>query len=136
MRLADRPEDRAYLAESLPIVTKAGYNETAQGFLEAVEDGVVTPVVFENEQGYRGMALVSIFRAGRQEKSLYIAAMYGESDATDEEREVAMDKIIAMGRLNGCSRLTFNSTRRGWKRAAAHYGFTPSPYISFERRIA
>lgn len=136
MRRAEVSRDRDYLAKSLQSVTACGYNESAEGFLEAVEDGVVTPIVFENSTGYRGMALVSIFRAGRQEKSLYIAAMYGEPDATDEEREVAMEKIIAMGRLNGCSRLTFNSTRRGWRRAAARYGFQPSPYIAFERRIA
>lgn len=135
MRRADLAEDRAYLAKSLPIVTTSGYYESAAGFLEAVDDGVVTPVVFLGQSGYRGLALVSIFRAGRNERSLYIAALYGEPDATDEEREAAMQKIEGMARLNGCSRLTFNTTRKGWARRAARYGFKPSPYVAYERSV-
>lgn len=136
MRAASGPEDRAYLAESLPKVAKNGYHETAEGFLEAVEDGVVAPVVFEKESGYVGMALVCIFRAGRQEKSLYIAALYGKPDATDEDREAAMQRLDAMALLNGCSRLTFNTTRKGWQRRIRKYGFTPSPYTTFERKVS
>lgn len=136
MRAADGPVDAAYLAKSLPKVTKTGYHETAEGFLEAVADGVVTPVIFEGERGFVGMALVCIWRSGRREKSLYIAALYGEPDATDEDREAAMQRLDAMARLNGCSRLTFNTTRKGWQRRIKKYGFKPSPYTTFERQVS
>lgn len=128
------PEDREFLAKACRSVTTSGYHETAEGFLEAIDDGVVTPVVFENGR-LRGVALVCIFRAGRNEKSLYLAAMYGEPDATDEERDEAMAKIDNIAKHNGCSRVTFNSTRKGWGRRMARYGFRLSPYVSYERSV-
>lgn len=134
-RLATTARDRAYLAQVLPKVAVSGYHETADGFLEAVADGVVTPVVFEADGKFRGMVLVALYRAGRRERSLYIAAFYGEPDATDEERDAAMDRLTAIARFNKCSRMTFNSTRKGWGRRMVRYGFRRSPYVSYERSV-
>jgi hypothetical protein len=135
IRHATRPEDRDYIAEVLPKVTVSGYNETDKGWLEAIDDGIVTAVVFEGPTGYRGMALVCLHRAGRDEVSLYVAAAYGEPDATDQEREAVIERIVRMAQHNGCSLLTFNSTRKGWARAASRYGFKTSPYVTYERRL-
>ena len=104
--------------------------------MEAIEAGTVSPVVFESNGRYRGFALLSIYAAGNSERSLYIAALYGERDKTDEERESAMRHLERTARLNGCQRLTFNSTRKGWGKVAAGYGFRRSPYTTYERGVS
>lgn len=134
MRKARGVDDLAYIASVLPKVTEHGYYETAEGWLEAIDDGSVTPVVFEGH-GYRGCALVCIHGAGRSGMALYIAAFYAEPDATLAERREALDKVTEMAKRNGCTRVTFNSTRKEWARACARYGFIPSPYRTYERRI-
>lgn len=136
MRRAVTVEDRVYISAVLPKVTEHGYHETPEGWLEAIDDGSVTPVVFEGVGGkYRGCALVCLHGAGRSGMSLYVAAFYGEADATLAERREALDKVARMAKANGCTRVTFNSTRKEWARACRRYGFAPSPYKTYERSV-
>lgn len=132
---AARPTDRAYLANVLPFVTASGPHETPDGFLEAVDDGTLTPIIFQGEEGIRGMALVCFMGAGGAGKALYLAALYGAPDATDGERNATMQGLVRIARHNGCARLTFNSTRSGWARRMERYGFRRSPYITYERSV-
>lgn len=136
IRNAKGESDLDYIRKSLPKVTKFGYHETDDGWMEAITDGSVTAVLFESGGKRLGFALLSIYAAGRSDRSLYIAALAGEQDKTENDRAEAMKQLDRVARLNGCSRLTFNSTRKGWERVAKDYGFKRSPYVTFEREVA
>lgn len=127
--------DHDFLAAGLPEVTAFSHDTTPDGWMEAVADGSVTAVIYEDARGPRGFALVALYRAGRTERSLYLAAFYAVPGSTRDEQREAVAKLDAIAKANRCDRLTFNSTRPEWRRAARHYGFAPSPYVTYERRL-
>lgn len=127
--------DLDYVFNNADKVLKYTPDCTIDPIRKGIVDRELAVLIVRDKDGERrGFLVYSVQDTG---KMLVLFAVAGWMDGimTTPELEGVVECIDELARSRGCSRIEFKTTRQGWLRKLARFGYSQTPYISIGKDI-